>query len=64
MSQNKHTSANEPKIKQTHQNQNQAYTCVCPRIKHTHAYDTKPSILMLVSQKRYLPTTDGFLVRH
>ena len=38
-------------------NQNQAYSCLCPRIKHTHAYESKPSILILVSQNRYLPTT-------
>ena len=58
MSQNKHTSANEPKSSILMlMNQNQAYSCLCPRIKHTHAYESKPSILMLVSQKRYLPTT-------
>ena len=59
MNQNKHTSSNEQKKSSILMpvNRNQAYTCLCPRIKHTHAYESKPRILMLVSQKRHLPTT-------
>ena len=28
-------------------NQNQAYSCLCDRTKHTHAYEPKPSIIVL-----------------
>ena len=60
MSQNKHTlPMNEKSTILMLMNQNQAYSCLCPRIKHTHAYDSKPSILMLVSQKRYIHTTNS-----
>ena len=59
MSQNKHTSANEPKIKHTHAYESKpCILMLVPGIKHTHAYESKPSILMLMSQKRYLPITD------
>ena len=33
-------------------NQNQAYSCLCERTKHTHAYVIEPSILMLMNQKQ------------
>ena len=33
-------------------NQNQAYSCLCDRAKHTHAYVIEPSILMLMNQNQ------------
>ena len=35
-------------------NQNQAYSCLCDRTKHTHAYVIEPSILMLMNQNHML----------
>ena len=37
--------------------QNQHTSAKEQKIKHTHAYESKPSILMLVSQKGNYPTT-------
>ena len=37
-----------------HINQNQTYSSLCLRIKHTNAYETKPSTLMIVS--KFKPT--------
>ena len=63
MSQNKHTSANESKIKNTHayeskpsilmfMSQNQAYSCLWIKTKHTHVYVPESRILMLMNQNQ------------